>query len=352
MPTVRPQPARAGVAAGPFRAIRLSGSPRKPALEAAASPPTPAPGEALIRPLRVPITDADLAALAGHTEFTGTLGSDFVGVVESVHPVSGPDAGVWVGKRVVGSPLIPCGTCDLCKRGLSPHCQQRRVLGLWKYDGALADLFTLPIANLVEVPKALDDDAASFANLVAACVHASRVTRLEGKTYVTILGDGAFALVAAQIMARLNTSTRVLGTHNAKFSLCERWGIRHRHISEVGRRHDQDVVVETSGQPAMLEFACHLCRPRGKIILCGSAGPVPMEALTQHARPIDLTSIASQEIEVLGASAGSPRDGLEKLANRDVDVSVLVSRRVRLAEGLRALSLAKDPESLRVLVEP
>lgn len=321
-------------------------------LDVAASAPVPQPGEALIRPLRVPLTEADLAAAAGQTEFAGVLGSDFVGVVEGVHPVSGPEAQAWVGKRVVGSPLIPCGACDLCRRGLSPHCQQRRVLGLWKQDGALADLFTLPIANLVEVPQTLEDDAASFANLVGACVHASRVTRLEGKTYVTILGDGAFALVAAQVMAKLNTSTRVLGTHNAKFSLCERWGIRHRHVSEVGRRHDQDVVVETSGEPAMLEFATHLCRPRGKVVVCGGAGPVPMEALTQRARQLDLTAIASQEIEVLGASGGSAREGLDALAGRGVDVSVLVSRRVRLAEGLRALSLAKDPESLRVLVEP
>ncbi len=328
------------------------GTPRKPVLEAAAKVPTPAPGEALIRPVRVSITDADLAAVAGQSAFEGTLGSDFVGVVESVHPVSGPGAEAWVGKRVVGSPIISCGSCDLCRRGLAPHCQQRRVLGLWKHDGCLADSFTLPVANLVEVPKGMDDDIASFAGLVGACVHASRLTRLEGKTFVSILGDGAYALVAAQLMAKLNASTRVLGQHTAKFSLCERWGIRHRHISEVGRRHDQDVVFETSGEASMLEFATHLCRPRGKIILCGGAGPVPMEALSQHARSIDLAAIATQEIEILGASSGSPREGLEKLASRGVDVSVLVSRRVKLAEGLRALTLAKDAESLRVVVEP
>lgn len=352
MPVTRPQPSRPGAVAGPIRALRLLGSPRKPVLEASAASPVPAPGEAIIRPIRVAITEADLAAIAGHTEFTGTLGSDFVGVVESVHPVSGPEADRWVGKRVVGSPLMSCGTCDLCKRGLSPHCQQRRVLGLWKHDGCLADLFTLPIANLVEVPKQLDDDTASFAGLVAACVHASRMTRLEGKTYVSILGDGAYALVAAQLMTKLNASARVLGQHPGKFSLCERWGIRHRHVSEVGRRHDQDVVFETSGEAGMLEFATHLCRPRGKIVLCGGAGPVPMEAICPQPKPVDLAGVASLEIEVIGAVMGSLREGLEKLVNRDVDVSVLVSRRVRLADGLRALSLAKDSESLRVLVEP
>ena len=92
----------------------------------------------------------------------------------------------------------------------------------------------LPLRNLVEAPKAVQDDAAVFAVPLSLAAHVVQLVRIEGKPYVTILGDSVAALLSAQVMARLNASVRLLGSRSEKFAPCERWGIKHRHVSEGG----------------------------------------------------------------------------------------------------------------------
>lgn len=333
-----------------MRAIRFDG--RAPLLDLACPEPLPKPGEALIRPARVGIGAPDRAVIAGAVGFTGILGHEFVGVVERVHGAPGKDdQKKWEGKRIVGGVHIVCGRCDLCRGGLSTHCQARAVLGLHLRDGCLAERFTLPVANLVEVPRGVDDDAAVFAQPLAAVLHAAHMIRIEGKPYVTILGDGPLGLLAAQVMTRLNASVRVLGKHAEKYTLCEKWGIKHRHIDECGRRQDQDIVVDCTGAPPGLELAMQMVRPRGKIIVMTAPAPVPMAGMRALPSTIDLSPMVVNELEVIGARCGSLADAVGALARREVDVLSLISRRFKLADGVRALGAAAEAGVLRVVVE-
>lgn len=321
-------------------------------LNADAPTPVARAGEAVIATTRLGIASPDLDAASGRVSFDGILGHEFVGVVESVEPVPGrEDHRSLVGKRVVGSPTVSCGSCELCKRGLSQHCPTRRLLGLKNLSGCFAERFVLPIANLVEVPKGVHDDQAVFANATAAAVHAAHMLRIEGKPYVTVLGDGVMGLLCAQVMARLNASVRLLGTQPAKFMLCERWGIKHRHVAEVGRRQDQDVVVDCTGSSEGLELALQLVRPRGKVLL--KAGPMPMVGLSQgrEKHGADLALAATNEIEIIGSGAGRIADGLAAIAKNTVEVLSMVSSRFRLAEALAAFKLASLPEAVKVIVE-
>jgi threonine dehydrogenase-like Zn-dependent dehydrogenase len=319
--------------------------------------PTPQPGDAVIAPSRVGIASPDLVA-GGRADMPSVIGHEFVGVVESVAPIAGRDewnkvATAMVGKRVVGSPVVACGTCDLCKRGLSQHCPTRRVLGLRGLNGCLAERFSLPVANLVEVPKGVHDDQAVFANAVAAAVHAAQMLRIEGKPYVTVLGDGVMGLLCAQVMARLNASVRVLGTQPAKFMLCEKWGIKHRHVAEVGRRQDQDVVVDCTGSASGMELALQLVRPRGKVLL--KAGPAPMTGLGgsggEEKRGADLSLAATNEIDIVGSGAGRIGEGLNALAKNTVEVLSMISARFKLNDALAAIKLAGLSEAVKVVVE-
>ncbi len=40
-----------------------------------------------------------------------------------------------------------------------------------------------------------------------------------------------------------------------KFAICEKWGIKHRHANDVGRRADQDIVVDCTGLDEGLALA-------------------------------------------------------------------------------------------------
>ncbi len=295
----------------------------------------------LVRPTRLGVTPADLRAVrAGR--FSGVLGSEFVGVVEKL----GPDAAGQdhlLGKRVVGSPLIVCGECDLCQRGLSQHCRAGRVIGRDGADGCFAERFVVGVRQIAPVPDGVDDDAALFAGCVARAVHAARRVRVEGKPYVTVLGDTPLALITAQIMASLNGSVRCLGDRPAAYGLCEKWGVKHRHIREVGLRHDQDIVIDCADdRPEFGDLALGLVRPRGKIVLM-SAGDGPR---------LDPHEIIEHEVEVYGVASGNPCEGLTELDKGVLDVVSLISRRVRLVDGLSVLRAAAEPEQLKVVIDP
>lgn len=333
-----------------MRAVRYLGPGKGVALARSAPTPVPPEGEALVRPLRVGVGQADLLAARGGPKGDGpaiTLGHEFVGMVEKISPLKGQKerGPSLVGRRVVGSINAVCGECDLCRTGLSNHCRARTVLGVRGRDGCFADLFCLPAVNLHAVPAEIDDDHAVFAEPLAAAVQAAQQLHIEGKPYITVLGDGVVALLCAQLMTRLNASVRVLGVSERRLELAGKWGIKHRLMGDVGRRSDQDVVVDCTGTSAGLDLAMRLVRPRGKILLKGPRASESGEAL------VDLSAISENEIEVIGSRCGPIPEALNLLKRGEVDVVSLIGKRSRLDHAVEALRAADQPDQLKVLMD-
>src|SRR5947209_5870171 len=91
-----------------------------------------AEGEALVRVTLSGICTTDLEIVRGYAGFEGTIGHEFIGVIEEVseaRPLGSPDASGLLtrglrtpGTRVVGEINAGCGTCDLCRAGDPRHC--------------------------------------------------------------------------------------------------------------------------------------------------------------------------------------------------------------------------------------
>src|SRR5688572_28897610 len=126
--------------------------------------------EALVREILSGICNTDLEIARGYAGFKGTIGHEFVGVVEEAAESS------MLGQRVVGEINAGCGTCELCKAGDARHCPGRTVLGIVGRDGAHAEFLRLPLTNLLRVPDKVVDEHAVFAEpLAAACGIMERV---------------------------------------------------------------------------------------------------------------------------------------------------------------------------------
>lgn len=333
-----------------MRAVRFLGPDQGVRLDPRTPEPALRPGEALIRPLRVAISQTDLELARGALGPDPlTLGHEFVGIVEKIEPTSDQASAArsLLGKRVVGAVNSVCGSCDLCRAGLRSHCRNRTVLGVSGRDGCFADRFTLPIMNLLAVPDAIDDDHAVFAEPIASAIHAAKQIRIEGKPYITILGDNAVGLLCAQIMTRLNASVRLLGESESRLDRCAKWGMKHRRFSEVGRRADQDVVVDCTGTCAGFDLATRLVRPRGTILLKG-----PLIPTSRTSNGIDLAAIAANEITVIGSRCGPLSEAIMHLEDGSIDVLSLISRRMKLDDAVDALNTAAQADQIKVLLDP
>src|SRR5258707_345529 len=139
-------------------------------------------GEAVVRVTLSGICNTDLEIARGYAGFEGTIGHEFVGVIESVSEARAsarasqpgePSLTVGLltpGRRVVGEINAGCGVCDLCRAGDPRHCARRTVLGIVGRDGAHAEFLKLPAVNLLPVPDEISDQSAVLTEpLAAAC---------------------------------------------------------------------------------------------------------------------------------------------------------------------------------------
>jgi threonine dehydrogenase-like Zn-dependent dehydrogenase len=306
----------------------LSLRPRHP------EPPEP-DGDTLLRVRQAGVCSTDLEIAKGYMGFRGVLGHEFVAEV-----VSSPDKDL-VGQRVAGEINVVCGRCDLCLSGLSSHCRNRSVLGILNHDGAFAEFVRLPAANLHVLPKSVDDDAAVFVEPLAAAFQVLKQVKLDGKKWVTVLGDGRLGLLVAQVLRDAGCPVRVIGKHPDKLALCEKWSIRSRPLNDIAPRHDQDVVVDCTGSAAGFELAMQMVRPRGTIVLKSTAAA---------GKALNLAPLVIDEINVVGSRCGPFREAIPALAEKRVDVASLVHRRMKLDQGVEAMELAARPGVLKVIL--
>ena len=308
-------------------------------LDRSAPDPVANAGQSVVRPTRVLIGKTDADVCNGRLEHDGILGHQFVGIVEASENES------LIGKRVVGNVNIVDTGSPLARRGLSNHDPERGILGLRHIDGCLAQRVVIETRNLVRVPDEVDDDRAVFASSLAAAVHASQIVHLEGKAYITVLGEGLAGLLCAQVMSKLNASVRMLGTKAQRLELCEKWGIKHRHLDDVGRRKDQDVVIDTTLDPQSLEIAMKMVRPRGTIVL--QANPIPRLCSVE---PINYAPIIENELHVVGSRCGNIAEGLNAMSSGGIDLSGLITKRFKFEDSINALRTAQDEEQIAVVV--
>jgi threonine dehydrogenase-like Zn-dependent dehydrogenase len=292
-------------------------------------------GDTLVRVKQAGVCSTDLEICKGYMGFTGILGHEFVGEV-----VASPDKHL-AGQRVVGEINIVCGRCDLCLSGLSNHCRNRSVLGIRNHPGAFADFLRLPAVNLHVLPAAVDDDQAVFVEPLAAAFQVLKQIKLDGRKWVTVLGDGRLGLLVAQVLRNAGCPVRVVGRHPQKLALCEKWSIRSRLLGDIVPRHDQDVVVDCTGSAEGFETAMAMVRPRGTIVL---------KSTVAGGKALNLAPLVIDEISVIGSRCGPFREAIAALSEKSVDVISLMTRRMKLEQGVEALQLAGRPGVLKVIL--
>jgi threonine dehydrogenase-like Zn-dependent dehydrogenase len=294
--------------------------------------------EAVVRVTLSGICNTDLEIARGYAGFTGTLGHEFVGVVE--RSSKRPDV---VGKRVIGEINAGCGTCELCRAGDTRHCHSRTVLGIVGRDGAHAEYLSLPPENLLVVPDDLSDEAAVFAEPLAAAHGITELVDIGPDTRVAVIGDGKLGLLCAFALALRTDNLTLVGKHEEKLALARHKGITAVLAGDLTPTKDVDVVVEASGSESGFATAVDLVRPRGMIVLKSTFQGQPTWPASR---------IVVDEITVVGSRCGRFAPALDLLASGAVSVLPLISEEFPLENGLEAMKRASEKGVMKVLLRP
>jgi len=296
--------------------------------------PELAADSALVRVTLAGVCNTDLELVKGYMGFQGTLGHEFVGVVEE-----GPAE--WCGERVVGEINFACENCPICLEGLQRHCPERRVMGILNADGSFAEYVNVPISNLHTVPAAVSDDVAVFAEPLAAAYEVLEQIHVMPNQSCVVLGDGKLGILTAQVLRQAGAHVLVVGHHPENLKILERRDIMTVLESDWSPS-PTSLVVDATGSPKGLLQAVAATRPRGTVVL---------KSTTATKTNLDLSSLVVNEIRVIGSRCGPFPPALRALETGSIDVTSLISKRLPLRESAEALRLAGQPGQLKVLIE-
>lgn len=306
--------------------------------------PTPRPGMAIVRPTAALLTPLEREVVRGLGSPAGgarVLGHAFVGVIEALGANTSDAPGA--GTRVAVLPVFSCGRCARCEGGLPLHCEIRTIAGIDAAAGGLAEAAEVPVSACVPIPAGLDDERAVFAAPLARAIEAVRRGGVDRRTYASILGDDILAVLAALVAVEQNPLARLVAAQETTLRTAEQFGIRHRALADTGLRGDQELVIDSTGSVESIAAAARMARARGHVVVAGISA--------RSAVAVDLSTIALDELELHGSGFGPLGGAIARLAQRAVDPSPLVSRRVGLTDAPRALALLAEPGVLSVLVQ-
>lgn len=190
--------------------------------------PLPVPGEneALIKIAGCGVCHTDLSfwhyGVKTKKELPLTLGHEISGVV-----IAGPDR--WLGKNVIIPAVLPCGDCELCKKGRSNMCQKHLMPGN-DFHGGFASHIMVPSRFLCPVPDALLtvyplEKLSVIADAISTPYQVIKKSELEAGDLAIVIGVGGVGIYAALISGILGARVLAIDIEDEKLEIAKNNGI-------------------------------------------------------------------------------------------------------------------------------
>ena len=317
--------------------------------------PRPSGGEVLVQPSHVGICGTDGHIFEGHfrTTYPHVPGHEFAGTVAAV----GPDVAGWhEGDRVTADPTLSCGACRQCLRRRANHCERWGAIGD-TVDGALAEYVVVPARNLFRVEDHEDLADAAFTEPLACVVWGIERLRVAPADRAIIFGAGPVGCLMAQMLAMSPAAdVVVVDLADEKLTVARQLGARATYLAGPELPHELrertrgrrfDVLVDCTGQPAVITGLFEYAAPGARIMLFGVAPPGTSIAIDPYA-------VYRNDWEILGSMAvnHTMQQARDLIAAGRVAVRPLLTRLIGLDDVAGVLCNPKGTDELKVMVEP
>ncbi len=253
------------------------------------------------------------------------------------------------GKRVVMIPIVNCGHCFYCLRGLPTYCVRGKFYGLTR-DGFFAESKAMLPRSLIPVPDSVSDEEAAIIEPVALALRVLDCMKPNLGDWVTVVGQGPIGLLMTQVALLKGCRVIAIDLEDYRLECSQRYGAdvvinaRTEDVVETVRKltkRGSDLVIEAAGTSRTVEQTPYLVRKAGKVALVGeSKGNLNLE----DADEAMFFTIYISPIEYPSA--------IELIERKLVDVKGLISHRFKLDEFEKALETVDTPSEkpLKVII--
>lgn len=321
-------------------------------------------GEMLLKMERAAICGTDIRILEGKktkdVRYPSVIGHEMCGTIVEIG--KGVD-GYSVGDKVAVANVIPCGCCDMCRRGMENVCMNRKAIG-YEFDGGFAEYVRLPgiaiqSGNIVKLPEHVSFAEGAIIEPLSCCLRGQRNVNLKFNDNVLIVGAGPIGLMHI-LLAKAAGARRVvvseLNEYRRKKALeCGADVVvdaSKENLEEIVAKETggvgMDVIIMAIGIPALVTPTIKLARKGGAVSLFAGFAKGVMADL-------DPNIIHYNELKVTGSSAYKRQDYLdaaEMVIGGYLDLKPIVTHTYKIEDFQAAYEMNKSGAGLKIEIEP
>ena len=253
------------------------------------------------------------------------------------------------GERVVMVPIVNCGHCYYCLRGLPTYCVRGKFYGLTR-DGFFAESKAMLPRSLIPIPQSISDEEAAIVEPVALALRVLDYMKPNLGDWVTVIGQGPIGLLMTQIAQLKGCRVIAVDLEDNRLELSEKFGAdaiinaKNEDVIKTVRKltkRGSDLVIEAAGTIRTVEQTPYLVRKAGKVALVGeSKGRMNLEDADEAL----FFTIYISPVEYPAA--------VELIARKLVDVKGLITHKFKFEEFEKALQTVDNPleKPLKVII--
>lgn len=321
------------------------------------------PGDVLLRVESALICGTDLRIVDGtktkNVSYPSVLGHEFAGeIVASDGPL--PD-GLRIGERVAVYPLVQCGHCASCVRGLGNICRNRQAFG-YQIDGGFAEYVRVPAVavqagNLVPVGDTPADVAAVIEPLACA-YNGQRLIDAESARSMLVVGAGPLGQLHVRLARALGVEIVVSvdpAAHRREIALdsgataaLDPSQVTAELARELTDGAGFDTMVVAVGRADAMEPYLQMLAPGGRVNVFAGF-PTGTDSVT-----IPANSVHYNETVIVGSSSCKLSDFVkvaELIRTGAIPGEGLVTAHLPIDELEQGLERAKQGIDLRISID-
>lgn len=281
-------------------------------VEDVAEPGPLAPGQVRLRPYVCGICGTDLheyeaGPIVIPTEphpLSGASAPQILGHEFSARVLEvGPDViGITVGDRVAVMPLIYCGHCYYCRRGLNHLCTTMACTGLSWRGGGISEQVVVPAYQVSRLPDAVSEVQGALVEPAAVAAYGVDRTGLRAGDTILVTGAGPIGALAALYAHAAGAAHVIVSEPNPKRrALVGAFGVATvldpltddvpAAVRDLTDGIGVDVAAECSGSQGGLTVALDSLRAHGTATQVGL-----------HTKPatIDPMALSNKDLSLIG----------------------------------------------------
>jgi len=208
---------------------------------------------------------------------------------------------VRVGDRVSVMPLLYCGACYYCRRGLNHLCREMACVGLSFAWGGMAELAVVPASHMTRLPDTMSDLQGAIVEPGAVAAYGVDTAQVRPGDTVLITGAGPIGALASLYASNLGANVFISELNPTRAALARSLDVGEvldpskidvaAYIKDVTQGIGVDAVIECSGNERALQTAISSVR---------SAGRISQTGLHTKSASIDPMILSERDITISG----------------------------------------------------